>query len=303
VLGVLLGTDEGLLQVLPGESPEHPVRGARVTSLDYFDGLGIAGSSSGVWVHAGRRWEQRWEGDARSVRVSPEHQLYIGTEPARMLVSGDRGQSWSEYESLRHVVKHHDFPAPAGHKSPYVSGFAFPREGLLVAIGGGGTWFTRDEGKSWLRRGEGLDPTVHVVHEHPEERDRLFATADSGFYRSEDAGFSWLQSLGGLDRSWGCGFAVVPAAPDRIVLSVARRAPGQDGALFRSANGGVTWNRLMLDDEDEWEQGPVVTRPWNFEEQLFLAAGDKVWASHDGGRNWLALVEGLPAAHAIAVAL
>jgi photosystem II stability/assembly factor-like uncharacterized protein len=303
VLGVLLGVDDGLLEVIPGEDPEQPVRGARIAALDYHDGLGVAGGPAGAWVHAGRKWEQRFEGDVRSLRVSPDRRLYLGTEPAGLFYSDDRGQTWEEVTGLRNVVKHHDFPAPAGHKSAYVSGFGFPREGLLVAIGGGGVWYTRDDGKNWLRRGEGLDPVVHEIREHPEERDRLFATGDSGFYRSEDAGFSWLQSLGGLDRSWGGGFAIVPAAPDRIVLTVARRAPGSDGAVFRSANGGVSWSRLMLEEEDEWDQIPVVTRPWNFEEQLFAAAGDKLWASHDGGRNWLALVDGLPVAHAIAAAL
>ena len=132
---------------------------------------------------------------------------------------------------------------------------------------------------------------------------RMFATTATGFFRSEDAGFSWIQSLGGLDRSWGGTFAIVPAAPDRLVLAVSRHAPGTDGAVFRSANGGVTWARVMLEGEDEWEVAPVITRVWDTEDTLFLAAGDKVWASHDGGKNWLALAAGLPTAYAIAAAL
>jgi hypothetical protein len=131
----------------------------------------------------------------------------------------------------------------------------------------------------------------------------MFATADSGVYRSDDAGFSWLQSLGGLDRSWGNSLAVVPGAPDRLVLSVARHAEAREGALFRSANGGVTWSRVMLGGESEWPLAPVVTRMWDSEDTLFAAAGEQVWGSHDGGAAWIALAAGLPVSHAIAAAL
>jgi photosystem II stability/assembly factor-like uncharacterized protein len=304
MLGILLGVEDGLLEVMPGSDPTRGFSGPRVTSLDYRDGVGIAGApGGGVWVHTGRRWERKLEADVRSVRVAPDGHLYAGGEPPSVFVSADKGEHWEELESLHYVWKHNQFAAPSGHKAPPLAGISFPRDGVLVGIGGGGVWHSHDGGKSWLRRGEGLDPSVHHVLEHPEERDRMFATTDTGFFRSEDAGFSWIQSLGGLDRSWGGTFAIVPAAPDRLVLAVARHAPGTDGALFRSANGGVTWARVMLEGEDEWDIAPAVTRVWDSEDTLFVAAGDKVWGSHDGGRNWLALAERLPLAHAIAAAL
>ncbi|MBM3138988.1 MAG: hypothetical protein FJZ92_01935 [Chloroflexi bacterium] len=304
MLGILLGVDEGLLEVVPGSKPEHAVRGPRIAAIDYRDGIALAGApSEGAWLHTGRRWGQCFDGDVRAVRVAPDRRLYIGVEPAGLFVSTDRGATWSELETLQHVTRHHQFPTPAGHRAPYVSGVAFPKEGLLVAIGGGSVWHSHDDGKSWLRRGDGLDPQVHATLEHPEQRDRFFATTDSGVFRSDDAGFSWVQSLGGLDRSWGGTVAIVPGAPDRLVLAMSRHAPGRDGALFRSANGGVSWSRLMLGEEDEWDLAPVVTRVWDSEDTLFAAAGDKVWGSHDGGRNWLSLAEGLPTAHAIACAL
>jgi photosystem II stability/assembly factor-like uncharacterized protein len=304
VLGILLGVDDGILELLPGADPERAFTSGRVTSLDYRDGVAIAGvPGEGAWVHDGKRWQRRLDGDVRTVRVGPDGRLFAGTEPPDVHVSTDRGATWEELHSLTFVWKHNQFPAPAGHRSPPLSAIAFPRDGVLVGIGGGGVWHSHDGGKSWLRRGEGLDPTVHAVLEHPEERDRMFASTDSGFFRSEDAGFSWVQSLGGLDRSWGCTFAIVPAAPDRLILSVARRAPGVDGAIFRSANGGLTWQRVMLGDEDEWEIAPTVTRVWDSEDTLFVAAGDKVWGSHDGGRAWHPLADGLPQAYALAAAL
>ena len=134
-------------------------------------------------------------------------------------------------------------------------------------------------------------------------RDRVFASTDSGVYRSEDEGFSWVQSLGGLDRSWGGDLAIMPGSPDALLLAAARHAPGEEGALFRSANGGVTWARLMLGDEDEWDRIPVVTRLWDSEDTAFAAAGTGLWGSHDSGRNWMPLAEDIEPANAIASAL
>lgn len=304
MLGILLAGDDGLLEVIPGSAPQHAIADQLFTSLDYRDGVAIVGApASGVWVHAGKRWEQRLEGAVRAVRVAPDGRLYAGLEPAAVFVSSDRGITWSELESVRHIARHNRFATPAGHEAPFVASFAFPKEGMLVGIRGGGVWHTHDNGRGWLRRGDGLDPSVHMLLEHPEQRDRMFATADSGVFRSEDAGFSWLQSLGGLDRSWGGAIAIVPGAPDRLVLSVSRHPHGVDGALFHSANGAVTWSRLMLAEEDEWPLVPVVTRVWDSEDTLFAAAGDKLWGSHDGGRQWLSLADGLPIARAIAAAL
>lgn len=303
MLGILLGMDDGLLHLIPGTDPERGIQGPRITAVDYRDGLGIAADDAGVWVHAGKRWEQCWEGQPSSVRVAPDGRLFVGTAPAGLFVSEDRGATWNEWAGLRNVTKHNNFPSPPGHKAPYTAGVAFPKEGVLIGIAGGGCWHTRDEGASWLRRSDGLDAQLHALGEHPEQRDRVFATSASGFYRSDDGGFSWVQSLGGLDRSWGGTFAIVPGTPDSMIFAVARHAPGQDGALFRSPNGGVTWARIMLDEDDEWERIPVVTRLWDSEDTLFAAAGDKVWGSHDGGRNWMPLAEGLPVASAIAGAL
>jgi len=55
----------------------------------------------------------------------------------------------------------------------------------------------------------------------------------------------------------------------------------------------------MLEDEDEWDRVPCVVRPWDWEDLVFIAAGDKIFASHDRGRSWIGLMSGLPVANAI----
>ncbi len=319
MLGILLAVDDGLLQVVPGQEASRTIEGPRMTGVDYRGDLGIAvAPDGGAWVHDGDGWTQSWEGDASFGRVAPDGALLVGTYSAQLFRSDDRGASWQEVEGLQNVVKHRKMVAPAGHKQAYIAGVLFPKDGMLIGIAGGGTWYTRDEGGSWLQRSDGLDHMLHALEGHPEQADRLFATADTGIYRSDDGGYSWVQSLGGLDRSWGGSIAVLPGTPDVLLLAVARHAPGEEGALFRSPNGGVTWARIMLEGEavgapsesdrgagsgDEWPRIPCVTRVWDSEDMAFAAAGDRVWASHDTGRNWMPLASGLPPANAIAAAL
>ena len=320
MLGILLAVDDGLLQVIPGQDPVHAIEGPRFIGVDYRDGVAIAAAPGrGAWVFEDDRWQRRWEGDASFARVGPDGALWIGTFDARLHRSEDRGTTWREIEGLQNVVKHRRMAAPAGYKQPYVAGVLFPKEGELIGIAGGGAWHTRDGGRNWLQRSDGLDPMLHHLQDHPEQADRLFASTDSGLYRSDDGGFSWVQSLGGLDRSWGGAIAVLPGAPDVLLFAAARHAPGVEGALFRSPNGGVTWSRVMLEGNadaavtpgsqsdrgaagDEWPRIPCVTRLWDSEDTAFASAGDKVWASHDTGRNWMPLASGLPPANAIVAA-
>ena len=303
-LGLILAADDGLYQAEPGAESTCVVPGPRFTHVEYYDGLAAAAApGTGIWVFAGRRWEQSWEGDARSISVTPSGAMFAGIGDGGLLRSEDRGESWSEIEGVRNLLKHNNFASIGGDRRSVVSSVIEVDEGFVVAIAGGGAWHTRDGGKSWLRRSDGLDPKVHRIWGHPEHRDRLFATADSGIFRSEDEGHTWVQTIGGLDRSWGGTVAVLPGAPDAIVATMAREAPGREGALFRSANGGVTWSRLLLDEEDEWEQVPVVVRPWDWEDVAFVCAGDGIWASHDRGRTWVGLGHGYPVANAVSASL
>jgi len=319
MLGILIAVDDGLLQVVPGQEATRAIDGPRMTGVDYRADLGIAvAPDGGAWVHDDEQWTQSWEGDASFGRVTPDGALLVGTHGAQLHRSDDRGATWQEVDGLQNVVKHRKMIAPAGYKQAYVAGVLFPKDGMLIGIAGGGTWYTRDGGGSWLQRSDGLDHMLHALEQHPEQVDRLFASADSGIYRSDDGGYSWVQSLGGLDRSWGGSIAVLPGTPDVLLLAVARHAPGEEGALFRSPNGGVTWARIMLEPEavgspsesdrgagggDEWPRIPCVTRVWDSEDMAFAAAGDKVFASHDTGRNWMPLATDLPTANAIAAAL
>jgi len=304
-LGIVIAHDDGLAQVIPGGKSETVVSGERFTSVSYYDGLAIAAApEKGVWVHNMKNWQQVWEGNARTVAAIGTGDLFIATADGKLLKSADRGVEWEELESAAALIKHGQRMVPmAGESRPFVTGVVQSDQGIVISVGGGGCWYTRDKGNTWLKHSDGLDAKTHGIWAHPEKKERLFATADSGVFRSEDEGYSWLQSQGGLDRAWGGSMAVLSGAPDTLVVSMARHAPGVDGAVFRSANGGATWTRVSLEGEDEWDRVPCVERPWDWEDVVFISAGTRLFASHDKGRNWIGLSDGLPVANAIAASL
>src|SRR5690606_29963931 len=119
------------------------IDGHRFSFVDYYDGLGIAlADGVGVWVHAGRRWEQAWEGPARSGSVTPGGTLFAGTDDGGLLRSDDRGNTWRAVEGTRDLMKHHRFAPPLGERAPYVASVVEAGEGILAGIAGGGGWHT-----------------------------------------------------------------------------------------------------------------------------------------------------------------
>ena len=312
-LGVLIGTERGLWQLLPGEPLRCILPDLEVTRLDVRGEVALAAAPGhGVWQHDGgpaTNWRQVWEGDPRCVRIRPEGVRYIGAAPAALLRAESGEEQWTASQSLDSVVRYQRTRSrgPSGSRWE-LSAIAFPGSALLVAVGGAGAWLSNDEGRSWMPRSEGIDPSVTGLREHPERSDRVYATTSGGLFRSEDGGFSWLQSITGLDRSVAHSVAVLPGAPDALVLGASRRAGGSGGALFRSIDGGVRWIRLILGDEDEWAEAPLVASLPGSRDTVFALAAGVVWASHDRGGDWRPLTDPaarptLPRAHCLAVAL
>lgn len=308
-LGILIGTDDGLLQCIPGAHTEHAIKDARITSIDVRDDLAVAGApgaAGGVWLHAGTRWQQVWQGDACSVQLGRGGTIFLGTGDGQLLRSVDEGTTWTETRGL--VGLRFDGAAmPPRAVPPAITGVVEVTAGLMIAFAGGGVWFTADDGGSWFRRDEGLDAHVHRIYRHPDLDGRLYATARTGLYRTTDQGSIWVPSVTDLDRGWGGSLALLPGARDTLVLSLARSAPGANasdgGALFHSTDGGLDWSRLLLDSEDEWTRAPVVLQPRELEDVVFVAAGSRLFASHDRGASWLALADGLPLANALAASV
>lgn len=124
-----------------------------------------------------------------------------------------------------------------------------------------------------------------TIASSPHQRDVLFAGADGhGLFRSVNGGGSWRPMGRGLENPFVYSIACDVVNPRRLYLTTA------PGALYRSLDGGETWEQLTVTAA----QGGA--RPWRVTahpmraDDLFLTGGDgALHRSDDGGETWSAL--------------
>ncbi len=139
---------------------------------------------------------------------------------------------------------------------------------------------------------------------------RSHISVGQGIYKSPDAGKTW--TLMGLEKTGRIGKIVIdPRNPDIVVAAAMGHAygPQQERGVFRTADGGKTWERVLFTDENTgcsdlimdpnnprilfagmW---PLVIRTWGRESG---GPGSGLFRSTDGGATWKKLTGGgLPA--------
>jgi photosystem II stability/assembly factor-like uncharacterized protein len=213
---------------------------------------------------------------------------------------------------------------PPGNRAIAVVGV--PGNPLVAFVGAasGGVFKTIDGGVNWRPVFDDQDVSsvgaLAIDREHPNTLwagtgETFFIRPETsigdGIYRSTDQGETWQHM--GLEKTGRIGRIVVDPQNSDIVFACAEGTgfgPQQDRGVFRTRDGGKTWQRVLFADENTgcsdldidprdpqvlfagmW---PLLVRPWN------LASGGTsggVYVSRDGGDSWQKIVgHGLPAA-------
>ena len=151
--------------------------------------------------------------------------------------------------------------APADPNIIYVgSGEGLLRPDLSV---GNGIYRSSDAGKTWSHLGLTDGQQIAALAVDPRDSRRVFAAvlghpygpnAERGIYRSLDSGATWQRVLYKDDDTGGSAVEIDPANPQIVYAALwqARLGPWEDknefngtgGGLFKSSDGGSTWNRL-----------------------------------------------------------
>ncbi|HEY6809156.1 MAG TPA: glycosyl hydrolase, partial [Gemmatimonadales bacterium] len=189
---------------------------------------------------------------------------------------------------------------------------------------GGGVWKTVDGGLTWnpvadktLTTGSigalavaESDPNV-VYAGSGEETVRGNVSPGDGMYKSTDAGKTWSKT--GLADAGQIGrIAVHPRNADLVYVAVIGHAFGPNAmrGLYRSADGGKTWQRILSRNDSTGAIDVVLDptnprviyaslwqaqrTPWDFSSG---GAGSGLFKSTDGGDTWTELTrnKGMPA--------
>lgn len=252
--------------------------------------------------------------------------LYAGAKPGKLYASTDGGATWAGVGGINaHPTREHWQPGAAGlilHS--LVADPADPGK-VWAAISAAGVFATEDGGATWDRRNRlsnvEAEPHVHVGGERHEAHetglcvhnlaraagpgDLLYQQNHHGVFRSPDGGRSWQSISAGLPSTFGFPVAVDPADPATIWVlplngdMLGRFPPGASAAVWRSRDGGETW-------EDQREGLPQTACYFTVLRQAmavdraaptgvyFGTNSGSVFASRNRGEGWEEIARHLP---------
>lgn len=214
------------------------------------------------------------------------------------------------------------FVGPTGNRVTSVAGI--PGNPLVYYAGAasGGLWKTVDGGTHWQPVFDDQpvasigsiavapsDPNV-VWAGTGEPFIRSHISVGQGIYKSTDAGRTW--SLAGLEKTGRVArIAIDPGNPDVVLACAVGHAygPQPERGVFRTADGGKTWQRTLFVDEntgcsdmamDPGNPRVVFAGMWQIEIHTWGrdsgGPGSGLFLSRDGGVTWTRLRgNGLPA--------
>ena len=171
---------------------------------------------------------------------------------------------------------------------------------------GDGLYKSDDAGDNWVK--VGLDSTEHIakIIVDPKNSNNIFVAApgplfsDSkhrGVYKSEDGGTTWKKVLY-INEKTGCADIAVDPSDPKVVYATMwefRRNPysfnsgGKSSGLFKSIDGGATWNELKEGLPDKPLGRMTITLAPSAPQNLIAIVEAKetgLYISSDGGAHW-----------------
>ena len=250
--------------------------------------------------------------------------LWCGTIPGGLFRSQDHGESWRMIETLWDNPKRQQWMG-GGTEWPAIHSICVdPRDAKIVRIGisCGGVWETRDGGKGWECRADGMfaafmppeqgrDPNVqdpHCLVQCPSAPDRLWVQHHNGIFRSDDASRSWSEVTDVPPSSFGFAVAVHPRDPDTAWfvpgIKDEKRIP-VDGKLVvtRTRNAGKSFKVLRNGLPQAHAYDLVFRHALSIdatgERLAFGSTTGGLWVSEDQGDQWAEVSHSLPPVHAV----
>jgi photosystem II stability/assembly factor-like uncharacterized protein len=197
---------------------------------------------------------------------------------------------------------------------------------IYVAGASGGVWRTKNEGVTWEPVFEqGPSTSIGEVTVAPSDQKIVWiGTGEANIFRSSMAGAGVLKSTDGGESWEHMGLTgthtiprivIHPENPDVVYVAASGHewTHDEDRGLYKTTDGGETWERILYVDEETGVIDLVMhpTDPntlyaatwqrirWKWHDPRNEADynGSGIWKSMDGGESWIQINEGLPAPH------
>lgn len=203
--------------------------------------------------------------DFWSVATDSTGRVWLGTEPAALFYSDDKGKSWSLCKGLHGVHSRDKWVSGGTDGSCVHSVLIDPKNEshIVIGISVAGCLESRDRGKTWKYINKGLsaeflpDPNAevgqdpHCVEMAPSSPNVLWQQNHCGIYKSENHGTMWanLSKAKGLKSAFGWAVVVDEKDPNVAYTIPAesdiKRVPVKKQLLVqKTSNGGKSWTTL-----------------------------------------------------------
>jgi photosystem II stability/assembly factor-like uncharacterized protein len=264
-------------------------------------------------------------------------ELWCGVEPAALFHSTDAGNSWE----LVGGISNHEHARQWQPGNGGLCLHTIVRDGsrMHLGISTGGHYLSEDGGKNFAAANNGVgagfvpDPypefgqCVHKIVAHPAAPGRLYMQnhggwaewhgpggprPDIGVLRSDDYGKTWRSIAKGLPSDFGFPIVAHPHDPDVVYVMPhepgTRACPGGSPAVWRSPNGGRSWQRLSkgLPKKDSFftvQRDGMTADEMKSPALYFGTTTGQLWLGRDGGEEWSCLFDSLPPIHCVKVAV
>ncbi len=213
-----------------------------------------------------------------------------------------------------------------GGRTVAIAGIPDQPNVFYIAAVNGGIWKTDDAGRTWTPifddQSTGSVGALAIAPSNPEiiyagsgeGLQRPDLSVGNGMYKSTDGGRTWKHQ-GLRDAQQIAQILIDPRDPNRVFVAAVGHpyGPNAERGVFRSADGGETWQKVLYRDENTGAADLAFdpanpqtiyavlwaarVAPWEVRSGgSITSAGSGLYKSTDGGDTWHALTNGLPGA-------